>query len=226
MPVNREIVYPIFLECCSYATDTFWESVFEDLVYGKPPFGTYITKDFLCCNIKNKEFSYKIENKDPEILYNQIYELLNKKAGILSRVEQITQKKAFTDMEENINDSLLNWNDIRKKNIKELLIELYVIRMKKEHNLTLNQTKYLHSVILMAIVFKVITSSDIIYSDNKINSINGIEFVNNDFIIKKDMYYNVNNFTINDVLCKKSFPERWEKFLKELRKLSSKRQIC
>jgi hypothetical protein len=68
MPVKREIVYPVFLECCQYADDIFWENVFEDLAYGKPPYGTYISKGFLCCSFKNKEFSYKIERKDCKIV--------------------------------------------------------------------------------------------------------------------------------------------------------------
>ena len=67
MPIKREIVYPIFLECCQFTDDKFWENVFEDLAYGKTPYGTYISKDFLCCSYKKKEFSYKIEKKLPHI---------------------------------------------------------------------------------------------------------------------------------------------------------------
>ena len=63
MPLRKEIVYPIFLECCQYTEDTFWESIFTDLAYGKPPYGTYISKGFLCCTHKKKDFSYKIEKK-------------------------------------------------------------------------------------------------------------------------------------------------------------------
>ena len=65
MPIKREIIYPIFLECCQFTDDKFWENVFEDLAYGKTPYGTYISKDFLCCSYKKKEFSYKIEKKLP-----------------------------------------------------------------------------------------------------------------------------------------------------------------
>ena len=47
-----ELVYPFFLKCCEYTDDIFWKFVFEDLAYGKSPYGTYITKNFLCCNYK------------------------------------------------------------------------------------------------------------------------------------------------------------------------------
>ena len=88
MPVKREIIYPIFLECCQFADDIFWETIFEDLAYGRAPSGTYISKDFLNCSYKNKEFSYKIERKDPENIYNDIYKLLTEKLGILSQKEK------------------------------------------------------------------------------------------------------------------------------------------
>ena len=66
----NELIYPIFLEVCKYADeDIFWKYVFEDLAYGRSPYGTYITKNFMCCNYKGKEFSYKIEvTKQPEVL--------------------------------------------------------------------------------------------------------------------------------------------------------------
>ena len=91
MPIKKEIVYPVFLECCEFATDSFWDNVFEDLAYGKTPYGTYINKNFLCCSYKNKEFSYKIERKEPIELYTDIYDLLTKKLGIMSHKEKIDQ---------------------------------------------------------------------------------------------------------------------------------------
>jgi len=130
MPIKREIIYPIFLECCQFTDDKFWENVFEDLAYGKTPYGTYISKDFLCCSYKKKEFSYKIEKKLPKDVYNDVYDLLTNKLGLLSPLEKSKKRKIFKDIEEDITESRKNWNDIKKKNIKELLIELYVARMK------------------------------------------------------------------------------------------------
>ena len=76
MTIKREIIYPFFIEASKFADDIFWENIFEDLAYGKTPYGSYISKDFLSCNYTNKEFSYKIERKDPHILYTEIYNLL------------------------------------------------------------------------------------------------------------------------------------------------------
>ena len=202
MPIKREIVYPIFLECCQFTDDKFWENVFEDLAYGKTPYGTYISKDFLCCSYKKKEFSYKIEKKLPKDVYNDVYDLLTNKLGLLSPLEKSKKRKIFKDIEEDITESRKNWNDIKKKNIKELLIELYVTRMKNKHSLTLKQARYLLSIIFVGMIFKVITNKDVHYENGKIEHIDGIEISQKKIDVKKDLYNLENNFTPTIVLDK------------------------
>ena len=222
MLVKKEILFPIFLECCQYADDTFWENIFEDLAYGKAPYGTYISKEFLCCGYKKKEFSYKIEKKPAEMIYQEVYSLLTKRLGLLSYREKVKKKKIFTDLEDSIKDTRKKWVDIKKKNMKELLIELYVTRMKNKHQLSIKQAKYLISIILLAMVFKVITSANINYSDGRIISIDGIDFSKKQVIIKKNLYSLEVNFSPHIVLDKKVMSDNWEKFLENLRKISEK----
>src|SRR3990167_6486747 len=182
MPVKKEIVYPVFLECCQYASDAFWESVFEDLAYGKAPYGTYISKNFLCCSYKNKEFSYKIERKEPKILYDDVYKLLTEKLGILSHKEKAQKKLVFHELEKNIKESRQDWASIRRKNIKDVMYEKYVIDMKEKYSLNIKQCKN-----LLSIIFKTITSKDITYSDNKIQDIHGIDFSQGKIILRRPM---------------------------------------
>jgi len=164
----KKLVYPIFLNCCQYTDDIFWEDIFADLAFGKPPFGTYLSKDFLCCSLKQKEFNYKIENKDSVTVYKEVFYLLRNRLGIFSRQEKVPKISDFK-----------KWNDIKKKNLKKLLIELFVIRMKTKHSLSITQTRNLLSTILNALVFKVITTTDIDYSNGRINKIEGINFSKN-----------------------------------------------
>jgi len=220
MPIKREIIYPIFLECCQFTDDKFWENVFEDLAYGKTPYGTYISKDFLCCSYKKKEFSYKIEKKLPKDIYNDVYDLLTNKLGLLSPLEKSKKRKIFKDIEEDITESRKNWNDIKKKNIKELLIELYVARMKNKHSLTLKQARYLLSIIFVGMIFKVITNKDVEYKNGKIENIDGIEISHKKIDVKKDLYNLDNNFTPTIILDKNLMYDNWEKYLKELKKIS------
>lgn len=218
MPLKKEIVYPIFLECCQYTSDTFWENVFEDLAYGKSPYGTYISKDFLCCSYRKKDFSYKIERQDPRKVYDEVHTLLVTKLGLVSPQERVKQKKLFAEYENTMRFSRNSWSSIRKKSIKELLIELFVTRMKNKYSLTLKQSRYLLSVIFMAMVFKVITSDDIEYENGSIQSIDGIEFSKGKVIIPKDLYALNVNVTPSLVIEKKRMSDNWTKYLKELRR--------
>ena len=218
MPIKKEIIYPIFLECYQFASDTFWENIFEDLAYGKTPYGTYINKNFLCCSYKNKEFSYKIERKNPEDLYTDIYNLLTKKLGILSQKEKVKKRVDFHQTESRIKEFRQEWANIRKKNIKDLLVERYVIDMKNKHSLTLKQTKYLLSILFIAIIFKVITSQDIQYSDGKIQHIDGIDFITKKIVIKKNIYDIDVSFSPEIFIDKKVMSENWEKYLISLKK--------
>ena len=220
MPIKKEIVYTIFLECGQYTTDIFWENVFEDLSYGKTPYGTYITKDFLCCNYKDKEFSYKIEkNKDTEQLYNDIFNLLSKKLGLLSQRDKIKKKIDFYNIEEEIKEGRKNWSSIRKKNIKDLLIEKYVIDMKNKYSLSIKQAKYLLSIIFIAMVFKVITVKDIHYENGKISHIEGIEFKKKQVIVLRDIYNIETNLNSCILIEPNLMSYNWEKYLTALKKL-------
>jgi hypothetical protein len=220
MPLRKEIVYPIFLECCQYTEDTFWESIFTDLAYGKPPYGTYISKGFLCCTHKKKDFSYKIEKKDAKKIYQEVYSILNKKLGILSHKDKVSKRKLFNEMEKSLKSELDSWNNIKKKNTRELMIELYVTRMKEKHSLTIKQSRYLLSILFTALIFKVIKSSDIVYENGKVQSISGIDFLNKKIIIEKDLYDLEISFSEEIVNNKKLMSETWNKFIKELEKLS------
>lgn len=219
MAIKKEILYPVFLECLQFINDAFWENIFEDLAYGKTPYGTYINKDFLCCNYKNKEFSYKIEKKDPKTLYNDIYSLLGKKLGILSIRDKTNRQIDFQNIENELKECRKNWSNIRKKNIKDLLIERYVLNMKNKYSLSYKQAQTLLSTIFIGLVFKVISVKDIKYSDGNITEIEGISFSNKEFKFEKNIYGNDIEFRKCILLDKNSMSDNWEKFLTSLKKL-------
>lgn len=222
MPVKREIIYPFFLECCEFSDDIFWTNVFEELAYGKAPFGTFINKDFLCCGYKGKEFSYKIERKNPKDLYNEIYELLTTKVGILSYREKKQKKLLFHQIEKNIRNSPDQWSFLKKKNIRDVMYEKYVIDMKNKHNLTNKQAVYLLSLLTVCIIFKSITPKNIIYRENKIQNIEVIDFSNNNIILKKPICEEEagNNSSFSPVQnYSKNMFQNWNNYLTSLRKI-------
>ena len=65
--MKKEIQYPIFLKIANQMEDTFWKYIYEDMSYAKCPYGIYIQGDFLCCFMKEKEFSYRLDETNPEM---------------------------------------------------------------------------------------------------------------------------------------------------------------
>ena len=212
----QQIIYPIFFECCPYAKDIFWKNIFEDLAYGRTPYGTYFNNGFLTCGYKNKEFSYKIDRKDPEILYNDITHLLINKLGLLSREERDRKREEFNEIGRE--EPSQEWSGIRKKNIKDTFYENYVIDMKNKYNLNNSQCKYLLSVITISILLKSITNKDIIYEGGKIIDILGIEFENEQIIIKRPLYSD--DYIPDPIECQeeevRSMSDNWNKYLKQI----------
>ena len=223
--IKRELIYPVLLECCQFTKDIFWRNIFEELAYGRTSYGIYISKNFICCSQKKKEFSYKIENKDPQLIFNELYNIFKNKVGIQSHQERLNNRKAFNELEDETKNNIKNnWNSIKKKNMKELLIELYVTKMKNKYFLSLEQARYLISIIYIGILFKVIIPKrDINYSNGEIINISGIEFDRKKVILNRDIY----SVEIGDTIFSSNDPQKrmmsdnWYTYIKNLQKLST-----
>lgn len=216
----NELIYPIFLEVCKYADeDIFWKYVFEDLAYGRSPYGTYITKNFMCCNYKGKEFSYKIEvTKQPEVLFDEIYNLLHTKFGLLSDKDKIKKRQIFDSVNDN-KDWNNNWNSIKKKNIKNIIIENFIIKQKTKNLLSIKQARKLLSLIIIGIIFKTITSDDINYENGQINDIEGIKFEEKKICVTKNICDFGSNLLPEIVIEKKTMSDNWDKYISLLKKI-------
>lgn len=216
---QKEVLHPIFLQCCQFATDAYWDNIFEDLAYGKTPHGCYISKNFICSNQKKKAFSYQIDTSDPEKTFNEVYNLFVVKLGLISSKEKAKRELEFRNTQESLKEMTKDWKTIQKKpTIRDILIEQYIVNMKRKHSLSVRQMRYLLSVIFLAMTFKVIVSSDIDYHDGQIHSIKGIDFekhkINLDINLKKLEV----SFSPQIVNSKKLMSESWEKFIISLQK--------
>lgn len=217
----RELLYPYLIECGKFTNDIFWKTIFEDLAYGIPPCYTYISKDILICKYKDKEFAYKLQqdpNKDFVTTYNEIIELLKTKLNMLSYSE-ILFKKTNIDKFYNTCENIDSWNNIKRKNVKEMYIEKFVINMKIKYSLSIQQARYLMNVIFLTITYKVITSSDIIIENGEIDHINGIEIYEKTVILSKNIYSDIHSNVTPEIILDRKMSDEWPKFLANLRKL-------
>ena len=111
--------------------------------------------------------------------------MLTQKLGILSSSEHNQKRILFEKLEQSIREKREDWCKIRKKNVKDLIIEKYVVTMKIENDLSYVQARKLAAIIFLSLQFKTITNKDINYEDGEINSINGISFKNGKIVLNK-----------------------------------------
>jgi len=218
MPTKKEIIFPMFLECCRFAQDVFWQNVFEDLAYGKAPYGTYISNGSLCCGYKDRKFNYIIERKDPQVLHDETYGLLSERLKLLSQKDKAKKKIDFYSIGCVNEDE--DWASIRKKNTQDYHIENFALAMKRQWNLTLKQTKHLLSVVTLGRVLKIIKSRDIEFDGTKVTGIDGITFADKKVTFERDIYTNPVSKVLNCVIVEKSLlSDTWEKLVANLRKI-------
>ena len=133
----------------------------------------------MCCGFKGKEFSYKIDQyKTTTDLYNEVKGLLHGKLGLKSPRDIVKQLKDFKDTEKsfflyNCND----WCEIRKKEIRDLLLKKYAIQLGKERKWNRSTTKKFLSSLLLALQLKVIVPADISIENGEIIDIEKISVV-------------------------------------------------
>mgnify|MGYP001474951737 FL=1 len=206
----KDIKYPIFLKLSSKMDDNFWRFIYEDLAYGKVPYGLYIQDNYLCCYIKNKEFSYKITNNSDSL--DELHSLLRKRAGILSEKDRIHTRENL------YNQKITEMHSINKKNYRDNLIQNYVICQGKKNNIKLDILKNLLMFLNNAFLFKVISLNDITFDNQSIESIKGILFKKNKIIIKYNLFSNVNNISIvEDEIKKQNIIQLWKIFIDEMK---------
>lgn len=210
-PIRRDVLYPIFLKCLPYVEDEFWKDTFEELSYGNCYQGSYLSKGFLCSNVKGREFVYKFIDKEPEKIYFDISKLLKDKLNIMSKNDRKILITEFEEVEKNLkNLKNTEWNDIKKKSTKDILFQNFLIDAKKKYELRDSQLKCLYNSINLGLMLKSIKNTDIIYKNGVIHEIKGFLFSKGKYRIDVDIYSGLDD-EVSKVVEKKE-----EKFLRNL----------
>jgi hypothetical protein len=137
----------------------FWINILERLSIGDCPFGTNITNDIL----KYKQNQINLIDTTP----CKIIEFYKHVVGLC--IEYIYFN---------------SWKDIKRKTIKDNLIQDFIKRKQLEWNLSREKTNKLHSTIHLYIALKFIQSEHIRLIVDKqtfIEHIQGFEFTDNNF---------------------------------------------
>jgi hypothetical protein len=154
----------------------FWRLILERISIGDSPFGTQIINHSLIYTRRSRSDLTRKEIPLKHTTASEVISFFQQTVGI--QLEYVYFN---------------SWKDIKRKVIKDNLIQDYVIRFQREHQLSTQQTNYLSSLIHLYITLKRITPEDIkleIVESNKqypctrIKTISGIYYSNQDNTVK------------------------------------------
>lgn len=148
----NSIHHPIFLECLTKTDDPNMVKILEDLSMDISSLFTFVD-NAIVHNKTNKVINYKM--LDSNKLFEEIQDVLS------NDVENIDC-----------------WSLIKKKDYKDLLIERFILKMQKIHDLSIRECKKLYLYIQEGLYSKSIEPDDIVMFDGDIQAIFGISFEN------------------------------------------------
>lgn len=169
------VQYPIFLKCCQYLSDPFWVYLFEDMAYGKCPYGVIIQDKTVYCILRGREFTYSLDgDKTAEEVSKELCQMLSSKLQILSQQDHFRFRSECQLHTKHYMESIHSWNDIRKKNLKDILLEKFSLSQQSKHAYSNQLTRTLFAIIFIGLQFKTILHRQIEYDHHAIQRIAGI----------------------------------------------------
>jgi hypothetical protein len=143
----------------------------------------------LVSTTKGHEFTYFIgdQDKSPETIGNELIDILKKKMNFMSVSERLRKLDIFRNTKRKLKDKLWSsqWVDIRRKKLKDQIIEMYVLKLKKNSSLSLTAAKYLLAAIIIGLIFKNIEPDVIKMKNGTITSIPSLKLVDGKWSFEK-----------------------------------------
>lgn len=172
--IQKELKYPVFLSASQCAIDVFWRCIFEEMAYNNCPFGVFIDANTLSvqCNFKGKSFNYCFHEKPVQEIHDKLVDLFKTKLQLYSKNDYLKSRSVLT---EELKVKFESWKDIKKKSIKDILLENFILSLRDKLQCSYAQLRKLLSILHMAFSFKMITNNDVILDpvENKIIDIEG-----------------------------------------------------
>ena len=132
---------------------------------------------------------YKFVDKSDLKMFQDICKLLKEKLNVMSDSDKKVMYLEIQTIKNELNTyKNADWGSIKKKGLKDILIQNYLIECKKKYEIGDYQIKKLYNLINLGIMLKSIDSTDVIYENGVITDINGINFNKGKYIVTIDIY--------------------------------------
>lgn len=194
-------IYPFFLLALEHSTDPITTRIISDMAFGIFPHG--ISFDGSTLKIKGTKGAKGAKglelNKDnSNEMYMSIQDILS---HVISKPDDIM---------------IENWSSIKIKNLKDMMIQNYVTKIKKERNLSWTHARNLLSIINLGLVFKYISPKDIHMENGEISNIDGIDY---ESITLTEKIYVKKIKNHNDIQEPQFISNGWVKYMNNVNKI-------
>jgi len=151
----KPIINPIFEKCASLTEDRFWQSIFMDCARGKFPRGFTFKNNLLTHKKGSRLTTLEISNS-PTDVYSVTMNFFQATAGIMSvkdrqKLQQREEEKLLEEMEKDVD---IEWSQIRKENLKEVLITEFIADVSNRMNFNEEEKRELTTTIKKGIMLK------------------------------------------------------------------------
>jgi hypothetical protein len=162
---EKNVIFDDIFKCSLIEHNKDWKQLFNDMARNICPKGISIMDGTIKCNNSKKgSISYCFSDKTPENNINNIKEMLENYVNIDKNIVN----NYFDKVKENTN-TIIEWKKIRRKNIKEVLLQNYSIKLATENSLCSKQVyKHLYNALF---INKTHNSNDITVSKGIITNI-------------------------------------------------------
>lgn len=228
----KPIVNPIFEKLANLTDDIFWKTTFLDCARGKLPRGFTFKNNLLTFKKGNRMTCLELTSNLPES-FTSTMNFFQSAAGIMSSQDRkkIRKKEEERILEQIEKDLDKNWKDIRKENLKEVLLNEFITEICERLNFDENEKRELITTIKKGIMLKCFNNDNIIMEDGKIVEIDGLIYdekkrqyeIDDDYIVKRNRKFS--SLGIEKIENKNNivFIEMWQKYLENLENKRNKK---
>ena len=229
---NINVAYPIFEQCAELCEDEDWKLVLTKASMNKFPRGFTFSNNTLMFRKKKNVETMDLSNNPEEAMQQSInfFKVFGKIKSVKYKLDaNILEKETIKRQRR---EAIVKWNDNKKKNIKDLLINKFIKQETEKYNLNYKQRKELSCLINVGLNLNYFDSSTIIIENEKITNIIGLNYINDAYFLDIDLIKNtiknnnksrtrikyisnekLLNTTINNNYNNAKFTNLWKKFI-------------
>lgn len=181
-PKQSVVIYDIWRKAAGFTVDKFWKEILLGCSYGKFPRGAKYDESTNVLFVKDmnipgntRSTAYSLPIDEYEICEYAI-KIFKTKLKLYSPYDiQLKIKEYENCTASPVLDLNCEWNKLKPKSIKDILLIKYILSLKEKYSLTKKELNILLTTLHVGINMKLIISSDIEYSDGVIHNIKGFE---------------------------------------------------